>query len=74
MHDTRRPENADEVRDEVQKGYTRVAEQASTCSGGALPHAAEVGRKIGYTETQLQSVPDGRTSASAAAIPRRSTP
>ncbi len=59
MHDTRRPENADEVRDEVQKGYTRVAEQASTCSGGALPHAAEVGRKIGYTETQLQSVPDG---------------
>lgn len=59
MHDTRRPNNADEVRDEVQKGYTRVAEQASTCSGGALPHAAEVGRKIGYTETQLESVPDG---------------
>jgi SAM-dependent methyltransferase len=43
----------------VQKGYTRVAEQASTCSGGTLPHAAEVGRKIGYTETQLESVPDG---------------
>jgi len=59
MHDTRRPDNADEVRDKVQKGYTRVAEQASTCSGGALPHAAEVGRKIGYTETQLESVPDG---------------
>jgi len=59
MHDTRRPDNADEVRDEVQKGYTRVAEQASTCSGGALPHAAEVGRRIGYTETQLESVPDG---------------
>jgi len=59
MHDTRRPENADEVRDEVRKGYTRVAEQASTCSGGSLPHAAEVGRKIGYTETQLESVPDG---------------
>jgi SAM-dependent methyltransferase len=59
MHDTRRPDNADEVRDEVRKGYTRVAEQASTCSGGALPHAAEVGRKIGYTETQLESVPDG---------------
>lgn len=59
MHDTRRPENADEVRDEVRKGYTRVAEQASRCSGGALPHAAEVGRKIGYTETQLESIPDG---------------
>ena len=59
MHDTRRPDNADEVREEVRKGYTRVAEQASTCSGGALPHAAEVGRKIGYTETQLESVPDG---------------
>ena len=59
MHDTRRPENADEVRDEVRKGYTRVAEQASTCSGGSLPHAAEVGRKIGYTQTQLESVPDG---------------
>jgi SAM-dependent methyltransferase len=59
MHDTRRPENADEVRDEVRKGYTRVAEQALRCSGGALPHAAEVGRKIGYTETQLESIPDG---------------
>lgn len=59
MHDARRPENRDEIRDMVEKGYTRVAEQASTCRGGTLPHAAEVGRKIGYTESQLESVPDG---------------
>jgi SAM-dependent methyltransferase len=54
MHDERRPDNPDEIRDMVQKGYTRVAER-----GGTLPLAAEVGRKIGYTETQLETVPDG---------------
>jgi SAM-dependent methyltransferase len=59
MQDAKRPDNSDEVRDMVQKGYTRVAEQASTCDRGMLPHATEVGRKIGYTETQLASVPDG---------------
>ena len=59
MQDAKRPESSDEVRDMVQKGYARVAEQASTCERGILPHATEVGRKIGYTETQLASVPDG---------------
>jgi len=59
MHDTVRPDNPDEVREMVRRGYTRVAEQASTCCGGTLPHAAEVGRKIGYTEAQLESVPEG---------------
>ena len=59
MQDAKRPESSDEVRDMVQKGYARVAEQASTCERGILPHATEVSRKIGYTETQLASVPDG---------------
>jgi len=59
MQDAKRPDSSDEVRDMVQKGYARVAEQASTCERGILPHATEVGRKIGYTETQLASVPDG---------------
>lgn len=43
----------------VQKGYTRVAEKSSACDRGSLPHAADVGRKIGYSEAQLGSVPDG---------------
>lgn len=59
MQYTRRPEGPEEVRDMVRKGYTRVVEQASTCDRGALPHASEVGRRIGYSDSQLETVPDG---------------
>ena len=59
MQYERRPDNPDGIRDMVREGYTRVAKQASSCCGGTLPHAVEVGRKIGYTETQLASVPEG---------------
>ena len=39
MQDAKRPDSSDEIRVMVQKGYARVAEQASTCDRGMLPHA-----------------------------------
>jgi SAM-dependent methyltransferase len=59
MNFVKRPENPQQVREMVREGYARVAREASSCCGGTLPHADDVGRKIGYTESQLGSVPDG---------------
>ncbi len=59
MRDARRPDDRDDIRTEVQRGYARVVDRASTCCNEALPYASEVGRKIGYTESQLGSVPAG---------------
>ena len=51
-----RPQDPDRVREMVKEGYARVAERASS---EELPHAAGVGRRIGYDEEQLDAVPEG---------------
>jgi len=52
----RRPENPDEIRDLVRKGYTRIVEERDA-SDAAL--ADDLGRRIGYSEEQLEAVPEG---------------
>ena len=51
-----RPRDPDEAREMVKEGYARVAERAAS---EEPPHAAEVGRRIGYDEEQLDAVPEG---------------
>jgi arsenite methyltransferase len=58
MGQERPSKDPDAIRALVQDGYTRIVERASGCCG-SLPHAEEVGRKIGYSEAQLREVPDG---------------
>jgi SAM-dependent methyltransferase len=50
--------NADEIREAVREGYTRVAERASPCCG-ASSRESEIGRKIGYSDEELATVPRG---------------
>ena len=50
------------LKDAVKKGYARVAKNASSCCssgccGSVKPQA--ISRKIGYTEGQMESVPEG---------------
>jgi len=52
----RRSHDPDEVREKVREGYTRVAEAAGGSNAAA---AAEVGRRIGYSEEQLEAAPEG---------------
>jgi len=52
----KRPQDPDEIREMVKQGYARVAERASS---EEPPHAAGVGRRIGYDEEQLDAVPEG---------------
>jgi SAM-dependent methyltransferase len=52
----KRPQDPNEVREMVKEGYARVAERASN---EEPPHAAGVGRRIGYAEEQLSAVPEG---------------
>jgi SAM-dependent methyltransferase len=51
MSATRRPEDADALRDEVREGYTRVARAGSR-------DAAETSRQLGYGDAQLESIPE----------------
>ncbi|MCP4005075.1 MAG: arsenite methyltransferase [bacterium] len=53
---TTRPQDADELRDRVSEGYTRVAESAGLGDGQRVD---EVGRRIGYSDDQLEAVPEG---------------
>jgi SAM-dependent methyltransferase len=55
----KRPEDANELREMVREGYTRVAERASREPGSALPHAEQLGRQIGYGDEELEAVPEG---------------
>jgi SAM-dependent methyltransferase len=52
----RRPQDADEIRDLVQEGYTRVVQELDASDAG---RAEEVGRRIGYSADQLEAVPEG---------------
>jgi len=60
MNSEGQAETSEAIREMVREGYTRVAERAGGCCGGAVAaQAAETARKIGYSETDLASVPDG---------------
>lgn len=52
----KRSEEPNRVREMVKEGYARVAERSAD---QVPPHAAEVGRRIGYDEEQLDAVPEG---------------
>ena len=52
----RRPQDADELRELVQEGYTRVARGISRPAGSSID---DLSRRIGYEEKQLDAVPEG---------------
>lgn len=52
----RRPQQADEIRDAVREGYTRVVEELGASDAG---RADDTARRIGYSDEQLEAVPEG---------------
>jgi arsenite methyltransferase len=50
----RRPEDAEELREKVREGYSRIVEERGESDGR---RAAEHSRNIGYTEEQLEAAP-----------------
>jgi arsenite methyltransferase len=57
---------AEEIKKAVRSGYARIALQGGsccgktrTCCGGDGGLSEEVGRKVGYSEDELKTVPDG---------------
>jgi SAM-dependent methyltransferase len=56
MTTERRPQDADQIRDLVQQGYTRVVQELGASDAG---RAQEASRRIGYSEDQLGAVPEG---------------
>jgi arsenite methyltransferase len=53
---TTRPDDPDAVREAVREGYTRVLDERRS-EGSA--RAADHGRRIGYSEAELEAVPEG---------------
>jgi SAM-dependent methyltransferase len=53
---TRRPDDPDALRERVREGYTRVAELRSAADAARVDTTA---RRIGYSEEQLDAVPEG---------------
>ena len=56
----------DEIRDSVRESYAEIAKESdkgcccgSSCCGGGTSKADDVSKKIGYTEEDLQEVPEG---------------
>jgi arsenite methyltransferase len=52
----------DEIKKAVRAGYAKVATQSGSCCSSSCCAAAkpqEISRKIGYTEEEMQAVPDG---------------
>src|SRR5512136_2230982 len=53
------------IKKTVQERYTRFANQNSSCCGpsnvccGSTPSAEDISKNVGYTEEQMQSVPEG---------------
>ena len=56
MASDRRPQDADAIRGVVEEGYARVVEALAGSDAG---RARDVGRRIGYSEEQLEAVPEG---------------
>jgi len=55
----------EEIRKVVREGYGKIAKQDSSCCGseksccGSAASAQDIGRKIGYSEEELKTVPEG---------------
>jgi len=56
MTTSRRHEDADQLRERVREGYTRIVQQRGDSDA---ERAAETARRIGYSEDQLEAAPDG---------------
>jgi arsenite methyltransferase len=56
MTTSRRPEDADQLRELVREGYTRVVQQRGASDA---ERADATARRIGYSEDQLEAAPDG---------------
>jgi SAM-dependent methyltransferase len=59
MSTNRDTANPEEIREAVKEGYTRVVEQSSGCCGSGPTHPEETARRIGYSDEELQSAPEG---------------
>jgi SAM-dependent methyltransferase len=57
MSANKRLGDAEEVRKQVSEGYAEIAKQRSSCCGNTA--AEEAGRRLGYSEEELQGVPEG---------------
>jgi arsenite methyltransferase len=55
MTGIKRSHDPEELREEVRRGYTRVAE---TLGGGDKERSREIGRRIGYSEEELAAAPE----------------
>jgi SAM-dependent methyltransferase len=51
--------NPHQIREAVKKDYARVVERSSGCCGSAPTHPEETARRIGYSDDEIQSAPDG---------------
>jgi ubiquinone/menaquinone biosynthesis C-methylase UbiE len=56
--------NEEEMRKDVRKGYAKIAREGSCCnpvasSKGDFTRVGELSRKLGYTEEDLKSIPEG---------------
>lgn len=49
----------DKIREMVRDGYAGIARNAASCGAGASTNAAAIAQRIGYTEEDVQAVPDG---------------
>jgi arsenite methyltransferase len=56
MNEVKRSQDADELREEVRKGYTRVVE---TLDASDAERSREIGRRIGYSDEDLEAAPEG---------------
>lgn len=57
--DSKRPDSPEKVRSLVAEGYAKVARDAGSCCGGDSVGPEAVSRAIGYTEEELQALPEG---------------
>ena len=54
--------NDQDIKNAVKEGYTRLARNASSCCGSGCCSSAKpvsISKKIGYTDEQMRSVPEG---------------
>ena len=56
MTQSKRPRDPEELRGKVRDGYTRVVEAREASDGG---HAADAARRVGYSDAELEAVPEG---------------
>jgi SAM-dependent methyltransferase len=55
----------EEIKKVVREGYARIAKQDSSCCGsvalccGSIDSAQDISKKIGYTEEELKTIPEG---------------